>query len=108
MPARIKNSAGTDRSKYWTGTSWRGYGAKQVKWLAEEALGKLPADYNVIFVSHMGIDSDTSSDSSAVMNGSKIRDIIKAYNAKASYSAGITDVWGSLCNGKSRFCRKIR
>lgn len=42
----------------------------------------------------MGIDSDTSSDSSAVMNGSKIRDIIKAYNAKASYSAGITDVWG--------------
>lgn len=106
MPARIKNSAGTDRSKYWTGTSWRGYGAKQVKWLAEEALGKLPADYNVIFVSHMGIDSDTSSDSSAVMNGSKIRDIIKAYNAKVSYSAGITDVWGVSVTVRVDFAEK--
>ena len=40
------------------------------------------------------------------MNGSKIRDIIKAYNAKASYSAGITDVWGVSVTVRVDFAEK--
>lgn len=93
MPIKNKDGA-TDNAKYYAGTSYWGYSADQVRWLAEDALGSLPADYDVIFVSHMGMDQATNSYGSKVWFGDNIREIIKTFNAGGTYSAELTGVWG--------------
>ncbi len=92
----VRNSDGTnDRAKYWAGVKYWGYSADQTRWLAEDALGTLPEDYDVIFVSHMGIDKSTNSYDTTIHFGDEIRDVLKAYNAGGTYTANLTDIWGT-------------
>lgn len=103
----IKDAAGaTDSAKYYHGCNYWGYSADQVRWLAEDALGSLPADYDVIFVSHMGIDWNTNCYRSTIHFGSDIRNIIKAFNAGESYTASFTDNWGTAVSVNADFAGK--
>ena len=68
--------------RYKTGYTYWGYSKEQLKWLADEALGNLPTDYDVVFLSHMGIDNTTSG---ADFLGEELRGIIGAYQNKTEY-----------------------
>ena len=72
----------TSIERYKTGYTYWGYSKEQLKWLADEALGKLPEGYDVIFLSHMGIDQETGG---ADYLGAELRGIISAYQNKSSY-----------------------
>ena len=103
----VKNAAGTtDSAKYYHGCNYWGYSADQVRWLAEDALGNLPADYDVIFVSHMGIDKTTNSYNSKIWFGENIREIIKTFNEGGSYTASLTDLWGNSVSVNASFAGK--
>jgi len=91
MPIRNASKA-QDISKYYSSYTYWGYSPDQVRWLAEDALGALPDGYEVIFISHMGIDANTNSGD--VQYSDNIRDVIKAFNARGTYTATITDIWG--------------
>ncbi len=103
----VKNAEGTtDSAKYYAGTSYWGYSADQIRWLAEDALGSLPADYDVIFVSHMGMDQTTNSYWSKIWFGSDIREIVRTFNAGGSYTASLTDNWGDAVSVSANFAGK--
>ena len=68
--------------RYKTGYTYWGYSKEQLKWLADEALGNLPEGYDVVFLSHMGIDDTTSG---ADFLGEELRGIIGAYQNKTEY-----------------------
>lgn len=68
--------------RYKTGYTYWGYSKEQLKWLADEALGNLPEGYDVVFLTHMGIDSTTSG---ADYLGAELRGIIGAYQNKTEY-----------------------
>lgn len=68
--------------RYKTGYTYWGYSKEQLKWLADEALGNLPEDYDVVLLSHMGIDDTTSG---ADFLGEELRSIIGAYQNKTEY-----------------------
>ncbi len=102
----IKDAAGTTGSKYHNGYTYWGYSADQVRWLAEDALGQLPADYDVIFVSHMGIDKITNSYGTTIWFSENIREIIKSFNAGGSYTANLTDIWGDAVSVNADFAGK--
>lgn len=72
----------TSIERYKTGYTYWGYSKEQLKWLADEALGKLPEGYDVIFLSHMGIDQETGG---ADYLGAELRGIISAYQNKSTY-----------------------
>ena len=83
------------RSKTYNGYNFWGYSNYQMKWLAEEALGNLPEDYNVVVFSHMDILGETTSSGTfrAYKNGQVLSDILSAYQNKTAYtneSLGIT------------------
>ncbi|MEE0928357.1 MAG: metallophosphoesterase [Acutalibacteraceae bacterium] len=101
-------SAGAEKEmdRYYHGCNYWGYSADQTRWLAEDALGTLPADYDVIFVSHMGIDYDTNCYKSKVWFGDEIRDVLKAYNAGETYTASLTDNWGNAVSVNADFADK--
>ena len=100
----IKDANGTnDGLKYYSGCSYWGYSADQIRWLAEDALGDLPADYDVIFVSHMGIDKTTNAYNSKIWFGENIREIIKTFNAGGTYTAALTDNWGNAVSVNADF-----
>ena len=54
-------------------------------WLAEEALGTIPEDYNVIVLSHMAITTNGAGDESYA-NGNVLSDIMQAYQTKTTYT----------------------
>ena len=105
MPVKDANGA-TDHAKYYSGCSYWGYSADQIRWLAEDALGELPADYDVIFVSHMGIDITTNAYGSKIWFGENIREVIKAFNEGGSYTASLTDLWGNAVSVNASFAGK--
>ncbi len=73
------------RSNTYNGYTFWGYSKYQLKWLAEEALGTLPADYNVVVLSHMAI-TKSSSGKETYHNGTVLSDIMAAYQNKTAFS----------------------
>lgn len=103
----IKNpSAATDMDKYYHGCNYWGYSADQVRWLAEDALGTLPAEYDVIFVSHMGIDKNTNSHGNKIWYSENVRDVLNAFTNGNSYNVNITGVWGDTVSVSADFGTK--
>lgn len=77
--AEGKSADATDSPyKYHTGCSYWGYSATQLDWLANDVLADLPDDYDVIFTSHMTIDTP--------FYGTELRDIMSAYQNKTAYN----------------------
>jgi len=72
------------RSNTYNGYNFWGYSKYQMKWLAEEALGTLPEDYNVIVLSHMAITADRNGQT--YVNGTVLSDIMGAYQNKTAYT----------------------
>lgn len=72
------------RSNTYNGYNFWGYSKYQMKWLAEDALGTLPEDYNVIVLSHMAITADR--DGQTYVNGTVLSDIMQAYQNKTAYA----------------------
>ena len=105
MPVKDANGT-TDSAKYYHGCNYWGYSADQVRWLAEDALGQLPADYDVIFVSHMGIDRATNCYNSKVWFGEEIRELVKTFGAGGTYTASLTDNWGNAVSVNASFAGK--
>ena len=87
MP-KVKDEATVNaRSKSYSGNNFWGYSDYQVKWLAEKALGTLPADYNVMFFSHMRLDNEPRNGGTRTYyNGSVLQGILTAYQNKTAYT----------------------
>ena len=81
-------SAATAQDMTYNGNNFWGYSDAQVKWLAEKALGTLPAGYNVIMLSHMRIDKEPTSNGGTrnYNNGTVMQGIINAYNTHDAYA----------------------
>ncbi len=92
-------SATTHVSKYWSGCSWWGYSDDQLNWLITEAM-TAGNDWNYVFLSHMGIDSQTNSYNYSVIGGSSLRKIISAYQNKSSCRIGTAKVDFSKTKGQ--------
>lgn len=86
LPLQNANAA-TDYLKYYCGRTYWGYSEKQIKWLAETALGTLPEGYDVVFLSHMGIDDPTNAFGSKVHYGTELRKVIEAFNNGKTYGS---------------------
>ncbi len=86
LAVRNENAAVTNYQRYYMATTWWGYGARQMEWLAEEAL-QAGDDWDYIFISHMGIDEDTNFNEGAEIThyGKNLREIIAAYQFKTDY-----------------------
>lgn len=103
FPTRTTDATASDTAKYYNGYTYWGYSADQLRWLAEDALGTLPDGYEVIFVSHMGIDKDTNCYGSKIWFGDEIRDVIETFNAGGTYSGNFTDIWGNTVSVNADF-----
>ena len=92
VPADFENNTyfgtSTTSRQYKSGASYWDYSAEQLRWLTEQALTK--EDYNYVFVSHMGIDSETNSGGETTNAGyrDKLRNVIEAYQNKTTYADG--------------------
>lgn len=86
LAVRNENIAVTNYNRYYSALTYWGYGARQMEWLAEEAL-QAGDDWNYVFISHMGIDEDTNFNEGAVIThyGKNLREIIAAYQFKTAY-----------------------
>jgi len=73
------------RSNTYNGYTFWGYSKYQLKWLAEEALGTLPENYNVIVLSHMAI-TKSSTGKETYHNGTVLSDIMAAYQNKTAFA----------------------
>ncbi|MBE6727845.1 MAG: hypothetical protein E7562_04265 [Ruminococcaceae bacterium] len=67
------------------------YTYEQLDWLCNQAL-TAGNGWNYTFISHMGIDYDTSCN---CKNGEMLRDIFKAFNKREKYSYNYTDMNGN-------------
>lgn len=85
--------AGNCGNKYW------GYNDRQVKWLAEQALGTNTYS-NIIIISHMPLRGTLNAYSIEPTNGENIEAIVKAYNAKNTFSNSVTSGDFSTAKGK--------
>lgn len=84
----IKDASATEHvAKYWSGCSWWGYSEEQIKWLATEAL-TADSDWDYIFLSHMGIDTDTNCYNYKTLGGTELRSLIKAYQNRTEFRLG--------------------
>ena len=85
---QLKNASKSGYEKYYSGRTFWGYSDHQMKWLADEALGNLPEDYNVVVFSHMDILGETTSNGTfrAYKNGQVLSDILSAYQNKTTYA----------------------
>lgn len=83
---RDESKAVTNYFRYNMAATYWGYGARQMEWLAEEAL-QAGEDWDYIFISHMGIDEDTNFTVGAECThyGKDLRAIIAAYQFKIPY-----------------------
>ena len=86
LTVRDESKAVTNYMRYYMATTYWGYGARQMEWLAEEAL-QAGDDWDYIFISHMGIDEDTNFNTGADIThyGKNLREIIAAYQFKTPY-----------------------
>ncbi|MBQ1186521.1 MAG: metallophosphoesterase [Clostridia bacterium] len=86
LAVRDESKPVTNYMRYYMATTYWGYGARQMEWLAEEAL-QAGDDWDYIFISHMGIDEDTNFNTGADITwyGKDLRNIIKAYQFKTPY-----------------------
>ena len=86
LTLRDESKAVTNYMRYYMATTYWGYGARQMEWLAEEAL-QAGDDWDYIFISHMGIDEDTNFNTGADIThyGKNLREIIAAYRFKTPY-----------------------
>lgn len=78
-----------DENGYVTGEGVYGgyvYTPEQLSWLVNEAL-TAEEGWDYIFLSHMGIDHNTTS---SLANDDVMRDILKAYQTKGTYTAALT------------------
>lgn len=85
------------------------YTNEELDWLANKAL-TAGEGWNYVFISHMGIENDTSCN---CKNGERLRGIIKAFQSRSVYEFGYTDINGceisvkadyrNLANGKILF-----
>lgn len=82
---KVKNASKSGYEKYYSGRNFWGYSDHQMKWLAEEALGTIPEDYNVIVLSHMAITTNGAGDETYA-NGQILSDIMQAYQTKTAYT----------------------
>lgn len=57
------------------------YARKQLKWIAEKALGTLPEDYHVMLLSHVPIMPDSVT-SDPITNGDILKKILNAFVKK--------------------------
>ena len=73
----------SEHDRYYTSANYRGYSAKQLKWLVEEAL-TADEGWDYVFISHQGIDDNTNSKYS-VRYGTELRGIIAAFQNNTSY-----------------------
>ena len=87
LTVRDDSKAVTNYNRYYMATTYWGYGARQMEWLAEDAL-QAGDDWDYIFISHMGIDEDTNFNSGAEITwyGKNLREIIKAFQFKTPYA----------------------
>lgn len=92
-------SASTHSAKYWSGCSWWGYSDEQLRWLAEEALSA-PADWDYVFVSHMGIDKQTNAYNYNTIGGSTLRTIIGQFQKRGAVSTSLINADFSSKKGK--------
>lgn len=69
---------------FYTGASYWGYSAEQVRWVANQAL-QMPEGWDCIFMSHMGIDYDTNCYGGPVGYGTQLRKLIESYQKKQEY-----------------------
>lgn len=74
-------------SKYWSGCSWWGYSNEQMQWLATEAMSA-DTDWDYVFLSHMGIDSETNSYGYSTKSGATLRKLISAFQNKTTLKSG--------------------
>ncbi len=95
-------SASKEYNKYATALTYKDYSADQLRWLAEDAM-QAPDDWDYIFLSHMGIDSDTNTGSVTMPYGLEVRKVISAYNSGSTYTASFTDIWGNAVEVNSDF-----
>ncbi|MBO5852583.1 MAG: metallophosphoesterase, partial [Clostridia bacterium] len=87
MPYVKDASVVNARSKSYSGNNFWGYSDYQVKWLADKALGELPADYNVVIFSHMRLDKEpTNNGTRTYYNGAVLQGILTAYQNKTAYT----------------------
>lgn len=86
LTVRDDSKAVTNYNRYYMATTYWGYGARQMEWLAEDAL-QAGDDWDYIFISHMGIDEDTNFNTGADITwyGKNLREIIGAYQFKTPY-----------------------
>jgi len=87
LKIKSETAAVTNYNKYYmAATYWWGYGARQMEWLAEEAL-QAGDDWDYVFISHMGIDETTNFNGGAehTFYGKELREIITAYQFKTPY-----------------------
>ncbi len=100
--AVVNESATREDAKYASACSYKDYSARQVRWLAEDAM-QAPDDWDYIFLSHMGIDADTNSGSVTMPYGKEVRKVIAAYNSGETYTASFTDIWGEAVEVNADF-----
>lgn len=87
LAIRDESQAVTNYYRYYMSANYWGYGARQMVWLAEEAM-QAGDDWDYVFISHMGIDEATNFNVGAEITwyGKDLRNIIKAYQFKTPYT----------------------
>ena len=78
-------SASSEEDRYWAGTNFWGYSKGQIRWLVEEAL-TAPADWDYVFMSHMGIDVNTQTNYYEPHYGATLRSVINAFQNRNAFS----------------------
>jgi DNA repair exonuclease SbcCD nuclease subunit len=84
----VKDASKThEEDRYWSGCSYWGYSEGQIRWLVEEAM-TAPADWDYVFMSHMGIDVNTQTNYYEPHYGTTLRSIINAFQSRKEFSFG--------------------
>lgn len=98
---KVKNANASGVDKYYNSYNYWGYSARQLQWLAEEAL-TCEDGWDYIFLSHIGID-DEAANSNIDNFTEELREIIGAYQNKQKYAndsigvnADFTDTTGKI------------
>lgn len=82
----IKDASKThEEERYWSGCSYWGYSEGQIRWLINEAL-TAPADWDYVFMSHMGIDVNTQTNYYEPHYGTTLRAVINAFQTRKEFT----------------------
>ncbi len=82
----IKDASKThEEERYWSGTSYWGYSEGQIRWLVNEAM-TAPADWDYVFMSHMGIDVNTQTNYYEPHYGTTLRAVMDAFQNRKDFS----------------------